>query len=545
MCGFFPFVIIYFIDCVVIKINKVQKYFFNAVLLSLAGILINTISVGFNIFVTNKVGAEGIGLITLSSGIYSFAITVATSGIQLTVIRLVSMVVPYEDNIPLDKSRNKSVAKIMKSALFYSLFFSISASFILFVFAVPIGKYALGSTKVIPSLKIMAFSLVPISVSSVLNGYFSAVRRIYKNVIARFFEQGVKISTVSYLLTLLSPSGIEYACASLALGATVSELFSMMISGILYIFDRRKHRNLTSDAKERIKEYSVFKEAFPIGVSGYVRSGLSTVEHLLIPYGFRKNGASEKSAFISYGILHGMVFPLLLFPSSVIGSFSSLLVPEISAFYERKDFSRIRYIVSRVFSSTLIFAFGVSGILICFSNEIGIFFYGTSEAGEFIRLLSPLIPLMYLDGTVDGILKGLGEQLYTMRVNILDSLVSVFLILLLLPPFGITGYVVVIFITELLNTSLSIIRLLNITKTKTNVIKWVVKPVICIVLSTAISRFVFNFGVFGFSLGKMTTVFEISFTAIVYLLLSYLTGSISNEEIGLVKKLVSKKKSKN
>ena len=528
-----------------IKINKVQKYFFNAVLLSLAGILINTISVGFNIFVTNKVGSEGIGLITLSSGIYSFAITVATSGIQLTVIRLVSMALPYKENELLDKSHNKAVLKIMKSALFYSLFFSTIASFLLFSFASPIGKYALGSTKVIPSLKIMAFSLVPISISSVLNGYFSAVRRIYKNVIVRFFEQGVKISTVSYLLVMLSPSGVEYACASLATGATISECFSMVAGIILYLIDRKKHRNLTIDKKGKIKEYSVFKEAFPVGVSGYVRSGLSTVEHLLIPYGFRKNGASEQSAFASYGILHGMVFPLLLFPSSVIGSFSSLLVPEISASYEKKDFSRIRYIVSRVFSFTLIFAFGVSGILICFSNEIGIFFYGTNEASDFIRQLSPLIPLMYLDGTVDGILKGLGEQVYSMRVNILDSLVSVILILILLPPFGIGGYVVVIFITELLNTSLSIIKLLNITNVKTNILKWVAKPLFCIIISTAISRFIFSFGVFGLSLGKITTVFEICFTAILYLLLSYALGSISNEELGLAKRLIGKAKSKN
>ena len=529
----------------VIKINKVQKYFLNAVLLSLAGILINTISVGFNVFVTNTVGAEGIGLITLSSGVYSFAITLSTSGIQLTVIRLISMALPYEENVMLNKCRDRCVGRVMKNAFAYCLFFSSVASILLFSLASPIGRYALGSAKVIPSLKIMAFSLVPISLSSVLNGYFSAVRRVYKSVIVRFFEQGIKIASVSYLLIMLSPSGVEYACASLAMGATISEIFSAVINWALYLFDRRRHRNLKDNTPKKIKEYSVFKEAFPVGVSGYVRSGLSTVEHLLIPYGFKKNGASEQVAFASYGILHGMVFPLLLFPSSVIGSFSSLLVPEISASYEKKDFLRIRYIVSRVFSFTLIFAFGVSGILICFSNEIGVFFYGTDEAGEFIRQLSPLIPLMYLDGTVDGILKGLGEQVYTMRVNILDSLVSVFLILILLPPFGIEGYVVVIFITELLNTSLSIIRLLNITKVKTNVLKWVVKPVICIVIATAVSRLVFSFGFFGFSIGKMSTIFEISFTAIIYLALSYLIGSISNEELGLYKRLIRRAKNRN
>ena len=47
---------------------------------------------------------------------------------------------------------------------------------------------------------------------------------------------------------------------------------------------------------------------------------------------------------------------------------------------------------------------------------------------EYIKLLAPLIPLMYLDGSVDSMLKGLGQQVYSMRVNILDSLLSVVLI---------------------------------------------------------------------------------------------------------------------
>ena len=67
---------------------------------------------------------------------------------------------------------------------------------------------------------------------------------------------------------------------------------------------------------------------------------------------------------------------------------------------------------------------------------------------------------------VDCMLKGLGEQLYCMRVNIVDSLISIILIFTLLPMYGIRGYVAVIFITELINTSFSILKLINITNIK-------------------------------------------------------------------------------
>ena len=129
---------------------------------------------------------------------------------------------------------------------------------------------------------------------------------------------------------------------------------------------------------------------------------------------------------------------------------------------------------------------------------------------------------MYLDGAVDSMLKGLNEQLYTMRVNITDSLLSVILIVILLPLFGIKGYVAVIFITELINTSFSILKLLNLTKIKTPIFKWIIIPVLLISLSTVVTRLLFNTKFFSEISGKAFTFFEISITALAYILLSAL-----------------------
>ena len=215
-----------------------------------------------------------------------------------------------------------------------------------------------------------------------------------------------------------------------------------------------------------------------------------------------------------------MVVPVLLFPTAILGAFSSLLVPELSSSMAQKDYVRIKNIVSKVFSLSLLFSLGVSGIFVCFSYEIGMFLYGNREIGEFIRLLAPLIPLMYLDGSVDAMLKGLGEQVYSMRINILDSLLSVILIVILVPIYGIYGYVAEIFITELFNATFSILRLINVTKIKTPVFKWVGLPLICVISSTLISRRIFGFA----ANGKAFTIVEITVTAILYLL-SYIAIS--------------------
>lgn len=492
------------------------------------------ISVAFHAYLSSRVGESGMGLITLCSGVYGFAITFACSGINLAITRLISADIA---------TGGKCSKKIMRSAFAYCLFFSLISSIALFFSANFIGCTLLNDARAVPSIKLFSFSLVPISISSALNGYFCAVRRVYKNVIAQFLEQGVRISAVSYLILILAPYGLEFSCVAVIGGGVISEFSCFLISFILYLFDSKKHLPYQASTADEGSIGKIGEIALPVAISAYVRSALSTIEHLAIPWGLRRCGLDYDTSLASYGILCGMVIPLLLFPSAVLGAFSSLLVPELSSSKEIGNTKRIKYIVSKVFAVSLIFSLGVSGIFISFSYELGYFLYGSVEAGEYIRLLAPLIPLMYLDGAVDAMLKGLGEQLYTMRVNITDSAVSVLLILILLPSLGISGYVAVIFITELFNTSLSIIKLLDVTDIKTPVIKWILKPLITVILSTLAVRLLVDFNIFTnlfgvVPYGKSFVFFEIGLSAIFYVLISVIIGAISKDDIDLAKRLV-------
>ena len=47
---------------------------------------------------------------------------------------------------------------------------------------------------------------------------------------------------------------------------------------------------------------------------------------------------------------------------------------------------------------------------------------------------------MYLDTATDAMMKGLGEQVYSMKINVADAAISVLLIALLIPHFGIGGF---------------------------------------------------------------------------------------------------------
>ena len=67
-----------------------RQYLCNALLLTAVTLLMRTVSVSFNVYVSNRVGAEAMGLLSLVSGVYGFAVTLATSGIHLATVRTVS-----------------------------------------------------------------------------------------------------------------------------------------------------------------------------------------------------------------------------------------------------------------------------------------------------------------------------------------------------------------------------------------------------------------------------------------------------------------------
>ncbi len=143
---------------------------------------------------------------------------------------------------------------------------------------------------------------------------------------------------------------------------------------------------------------------------------------------------------------------------------------------------------------------------------------------------------MYLDMTVDGMLKGLGQQLYCMRVNILDAAVSILLISLLLPEWGITGYIACIYITETMNVALSAGRLLHITGARLMIGRRVVMPLVCIAGACSVSTLI----IFPMNPSPLfSAIFGIGLCAVLYLFFLFATSALSPEDARWIKKLTS------
>lgn len=508
--------------------KQAKQIFWNALLLSAATLLMKSIGVSFGVYLTNRVGAQTMGLFSLMGGVYGFALTLATSGIQLGVTKLTVEAI--------GRGEECRVRTIMRTATCCAALFGIGAMLLLFCTAPIAGSRWLKDPRTILPLRLFGITLPFLALSSVWNGYFTAVRRTYKTAVAQVLEQGIKIAATVFLLTLLLPRGTEGACCALILGGACAEIFSFLLNLVLYAFDRKIHfRSIPKNSPGR-EWGALLSITVPIALTAYLRSGLLTLQHILIPEGLRKSGVSHTAALAAYGAVHSMALPVILYPAALISSFSCLLIPALAESQVRKERTRIAYMTGRVWWLSLLFSIGVSGILGCFSQELGELLYPDSDAGNYIRLLAPLIPIMYLDTATDAMLKGLGEQLYSMKINIADAAISVLLVSILIPKCGITGYLVTVYISEFFNTVFSVTRLLCITGVKPHLLKWIYKPLLSIVIATACIR---NGLVQWFpTTGSVSAVILHCTAALLcYLLLLLLTKSIDTDDLQWVASL--------
>lgn len=503
--------------------RSAKRFLYHAILIFSTALIVRFVGLAFNVYLTDRLGASGIGLYSLIMSVYALAVTFAFSGINLATTRVIAE--------QRGKNSVSGEALAMKVCIVYCLIFGMASAFLLFFLAEPIGRYLLSDSRTILPLKLLSINLPFLSASACLNGYFTAIRKISNSAFEQILEMVVRMTVTIYALSVLFP-GQDYACTVVVWGSCISEFAAFAYSLLSFVCYTKKHKISVREntAVQPIRK-SVVSTALPIAFSSYIRSGLVTVEHLLIPIGLKKYGHSSDSALASYGIVHGMALPVLLFPAAILQAFTGLIIPEIAESGVRGETKHTGSVIKRVMQFTLIFAMAVSGIMYFFSYEIGLAIYNSAEASKYIKLIAPLIPIMYTDTIIDSILKGLGEQIYNMKVNILDAALCVVLVYTLIPKIGIYGYIAVIYISELLNFVLSLNRLISHTGYALSFIKSFLKPAICIGASASLVRLFFCIFPIIFPSALLELLFIILAVILLYMLFMRITLGIDREDI--------------
>lgn len=431
-----------------------SKFVYNTVVLTVSNLVMRCIGMAFQVWLAGRIGSAGIGLFQLVMAVGGFAMTFAISGIRFGTTRLVSE--------ELGRGSTRGAVAAVVRCVIYALVFGFTAGAFLFTRAEGIGFLWVGDARTVLSLRIMAFEMPFIALSSVLSGYFTACGRVTKPAVVHFLEQLICVSLTAVFLFLVPKGDVERNCACVTLAGAISDGLSFLMMLGVFLHDVQTHPRAGEKGARLMPR--LLGISLPLAVSAYTRSGLSTMQNMLIPTQLRAFGMTAAQALSVYGAVHGMAFTVICFPACILQVVAELLVPKLTEMQVRGQSDRIRRTCASLLSKTLLYTTAAAVILFFSADWLSEHIYKTDDVGFYIRILVPLMPVMFADIIVDGCLKGLGEHVWCMGINILESAASVVLVYTLLPRFGLTAFIFILYFDEVFNFLLSISRLVKVTR---------------------------------------------------------------------------------
>ena len=385
--------------------SKRRTYLHNAALLTGSGLVLRALGMGFRIVLAAYLGSEGMGLYQLILALYMVFVSFATAGVNVASARLAAQ----------SLARGSGMAETLRGLCITALGFGTAAMLAQSVLAGPC---------------------------------------------AQLIEQLVRMAVAAAGLRVLAQWGAGYGCAAVLLGNTVSESVSC---GIMLAFAARTPE-FAPRPDAPLHPYThkeLYDILWPVEGSRLLASALQAAESSLIPYTLAIYTGSRAEAVAQYGSLKGMALPLLFFPFSVLGALSGLLMPEITRAHTKGDTAAMRRLIFTMLRMTGAFSLAAGVGFVLLGAPLAGFIYRDAKVGRYVQLLGFVAPFMYLESMVDGVLKGLGEQLATFRYSLFDSVFRIAAIWLVVPQYGMMGFLGVMAVSNLMTCGLNMRRMMK------------------------------------------------------------------------------------
>ena len=200
-------------------------------LLTAASLGLRTISMVFQVYLSNLVGAAGIGLLQLTMSVGMLAGTLGTAG-----VRVAAMYLCAEEH---GHRRPAGIRLAMRYCFFYALLLSVAAGLALIHFSTPLAENWIQDSRAAAGLRVFG-AFLPISVLwAVLDGYFTATGRIGRLVAVESGERIVSMVLTVSLLRFWAGDDIERACCAMIFGSGAASAIGLLFILQLYWREQR------------------------------------------------------------------------------------------------------------------------------------------------------------------------------------------------------------------------------------------------------------------------------------------------------------------
>lgn len=421
-----------------------MKKFVKAVLITtILAVITRALGLLIKIYLSRVIGAEAIGYYQIALSVFFLLCSLVTSGIPLVVSRKVS-------------SSKKDIPKIVFSGLIVSASIGIIVCAFVFLFPFVITNIW-GQTK---SLSVL-FALLPAVIFTSLyvpfRGAFWGNKNFFTLGFIELIEQIFRFVSCFILFSIaLNISGEMVAGITYSIACGGSSIVAI----VWYFIIKGKIKPNASFI------FPIIKESAPIAIMRIGSSVTTLLISIIMPLKLISLGLQEATAVSEYGVVTGMVLPLLTIPGTLISSIAVALIPDISS----ATFVHTKKQINRALNYSIIISFILFPTFLVLGKDLGLLLYNDALSGTLLSVGSVILLPLGISQISSSILNAIGKEKFGLISYTIGAVLLITSILVLGGIIGIYSLLIGFLLMSLSSSILNLIALkkyLNVSPIKT------------------------------------------------------------------------------
>ncbi|MDE7452979.1 MAG: oligosaccharide flippase family protein [Clostridia bacterium] len=403
-----------------------QNIYKSAAMVTVFSTIEKMISFFYRIVLSRIIGAEGLGIYQICLSVFAVFLTVASSGVPVTVSRLIA-----KSNASGDVKSNHAA---VTAGVVATLMITVPLAILLF-FGKNLFGFLFSDDRSTDIFLILIPGLILTSIYAVMRGSFWGNKQFLAYSIIELLEDALMVILGCVLV---------YGITDPMLGAkraTIAVLVSYVFSFIVSLFWYFKKGGRFVNPKKQLKP--LFSSSLPITAMRTSTSVLNSAVAVLLPMLLMKTyGLTNSEAISLYGVAIGMSVPILFIPASLIGSISVVVAPELSENFYKNRTDLVKFDVEKSVNAAIFIATILIPVLFVCGDEIGAILYANEMSGEIVRNCSFILLPMCLAMITTTVLNSMNCEKRTLVYFIIGAVAMLVSILTLTKFVGVYSYLI-------------------------------------------------------------------------------------------------------
>lgn len=394
-----------------------QSFMRGAMVLTTAGVITKILGMMIQVVIARELGAAGFGLFRSVNPIFYLFLTISTLALAPALSKVIA--------------ENLAIGNIAKAqhAFRISTVTVLGLSLVVCAFAIVaapvISARWLDPRAALPFLG--ALVRIPlVCLSSIMTGFYMGTQNQTPPAVSWVIETVARTAVTIPLILIMNPYGIAYGALAVMIGAAIGELF-----GYLYMVWRYLTRDqrlafapATATSGELLSTQGTVHDLTEVALPTVIRNIFGILayaaEPVIIYIAFAHVGVSKTAATALYGSF-GMAIQLLLLPTVLSSSLSSVVIPAVSEAAAMRNSRLVSRRLNQIIQITFLIALPATVFLILSGHDLATTLYKDPLAGALVAYIAPICVFIYVRDPLSAVLQGLNKATLSAAISLLTS----------------------------------------------------------------------------------------------------------------------------